>query len=80
MAVGRPADEQAVVVEAQLGRVDVERDRGRLEQPLPAAGVPAERARQLSRSHAKGNSPAQAVGPRERDRPAIDRDVAGRRM
>ena len=78
MPVGGPADEQAVVVEAQLGRVDVERDGGRLQQPLAAAGVPAERARAVVAQPREGELPAQAVGPRERDRPAVDRDVAGR--
>ena len=43
--VGRPRHLEAVVLEAQLARADVERNRRGLQQPLSAAGVTAERAR-----------------------------------
>ncbi len=50
------------MLEAELCRMDVERNGGRLQQPLPAAGVPAERARAVVAQPREGELPAQPSG------------------
>ena len=66
------------MLEAELCRMDVERNGARLQQPLPAAGVPAERACAVVAQPREGELPAQSVRPRERNRVAVDGNVAER--